>query len=139
MNKFFGSVCVAAWLFAAGAACDAAAQTATPLADAAGRWAGTTPFKDRPVPTQLEIAGSSPGTASAQLHYGEPVACRVTARYAGLNSTGTVFAIRNSTGGYCDRLITGFLEVRTTGDGHLLVSVRAGMLPFQVTQLQRAP
>jgi hypothetical protein len=88
-----------------------------------GEWAGPATASRPPIRFEVSVRQGTIGDEAAQLHYGAPRSCQLTAEYSGIWSEQAAFGIKNSTGGYCDRLIGGLITMKTDGDGALTFGI----------------
>lgn len=69
-----------------------------------GTWQGAAFVKESPIGVDLEITQVKVNTNGGVFHYGEPRACRLNVAYITTNNGVYWFAMKESTGGYCDKL-----------------------------------
>jgi hypothetical protein len=69
-----------------------------------GTWEGAVFVNDKPIGVDLEITQIRTNTNGGVFHYGEPRACRLNIAYITVNKGSYWFALKESTGGYCDKL-----------------------------------
>ncbi len=98
----------------------AATAAAPGLQGLAGKWAGTEMINKRPVAVNLTLPDSKSAKSGTEFHYGVPRSCGLTAEYSGESEGQQFFSFTTSTGGFCDRLIAGYVAVRLDSSGALL-------------------
>lgn len=96
-----------------------AMATAPSFADGAlnGTWQGVVDGKAAQFTAQLIITD-----ASAELHFGSPVACKLALKPVGAKSGSQTYTVSNQGGGLCDRYFGGSLVL--TGTGPLSMTLR---------------
>lgn len=84
-----------------------------------GNWAGSIMGDNAPIGIDLTIKEVKVNKEGGELHYGEPRGCRLTIVYTAVQESYYWFALKNSTGGYCDKLESGHLKLKLKDSGHL--------------------
>jgi hypothetical protein len=69
-----------------------------------GTWEGAVFVNGRPIGVDLQITQIKTNANGGVIHYGEPRACRLNIAYITVNKGSYWFALKESTGGYCDKL-----------------------------------
>lgn len=78
-----------------------------------GAWAGSVAGAEASrIGVRLDVGGVEPGDRQSTLRYGSPRQCTVALAYEGAIGPVHYFSIRESPGGYCDRLAGGYLWAR---------------------------
>jgi hypothetical protein len=69
-----------------------------------GIWDGAVFVKGNPIGVDLEITQVKVNVNGGVFHYGEPRACRLNTAFITADGERYWFALKESTGGYCDKL-----------------------------------
>ncbi len=88
-----------------------------------GRWDGSLVVDGRPMAINLAVRNVQLGEDSADFHYGVPRSCRLFAEYSGEHDGAHFFSFKTANGGFCDRLVSGFMTLRLDGDTRLAFEV----------------
>lgn len=73
----------------------------------------------RPIRLEVSVLKGSIGDDGAQLRYGAPRSCQLSAEYEGIWNGQAAFGIKSATGGFCDRLTTGLIVMSAPSGGTL--------------------
>lgn len=88
-------------------------------AELIGSWVGAIIVDNVPIGIDLTIQEVKVNNEGGEIHYGEPRACRLAIVYTTMHESYYWFSLKNSTGGFCDKLESGRLKLKLKDSNHL--------------------